>query len=182
MLSLNNTRFLQATYPWKHKGQDKAFPAEAAQLQKDPVEIRTGLTLLPLQYASKSPACYKAQKRDSCQRLCLTSLQIAAVNNTFLPVAVCYCSAESAGNTGLFPVALSSPSSTLTKSQNQGDFISDVQPMTEQQEDSSRRHPFKPPKPDSPAHTCQVLLSKPEWYFTQKWLFWEKCIHNSSYK
>lgn len=53
MLSLNNTRFLQATYPWKHKGQDKAFPAEAAQLQKDPVEIRTGLTLLPLQYASK---------------------------------------------------------------------------------------------------------------------------------
>lgn len=49
------------------------------------------------------------------------------MNNAFLPLAVCYRSAESAGNTGLFPLALSSPSSTLTKSRDQGDFSSDVQ-------------------------------------------------------
>lgn len=82
---------LQSTHPWKCKGQDKVFSAEAVQLQKEPVEIRTGPTsspsiaclknhLLALKHRQGIPA------KDSALHLC----KWLAMSKTFLLLAV-YC-------------------------------------------------------------------------------------------
>lgn len=94
---------LQSTHPWKCKGQDKVFPAEAAQLQKDPAEIRTGPTSSPSIACLKNPLLALKHRqgnpaKDSALHLC----KWLAMNKTFLPLAV--PAAESPGNTSPFPV------------------------------------------------------------------------------
>lgn len=176
-VTMDNTKFHKAQVFVNVKAQ-VVFPAEAAQLQKDPVEIRTRPTSLPSITHLKDHLLALEHRQEFLSRtLALHLCKWLAMNKIFLNLPPCLCllvslQHRSPGNTSLFPVTHIHHPAALQRATTKGILAAGLcihclkrsvllltlpqwhQPATEKQGDSSEQQSSKPQLQSPPVLIC----------------------------